>query len=70
MAWPPVPWRSKAAEEAIKGKAVTIESAKAAGAAAAQGAKPLSMNGYKVALLKTVVARALCVTVGNRYWEA
>jgi len=66
----PVPWRSKAAEEAIKGKAVTIETAKAAGSAAAEGAKPLSMNGYKVSLLKTVVARALCVTVGNRYWEA
>jgi xanthine dehydrogenase YagS FAD-binding subunit len=66
----PIPWRSKAAEEAIKGKPVTVESAKSAGAAAAAGAKPLSMNAYKVAMLKTVIARALCVTVGNRYWEA
>lgn len=66
----PLPWRSKAAEEAIKGKAVTVDSARAAGAAAAEGAKPLSMNGYKVPMLKTVIARALCVTVGNRYWEA
>lgn len=66
----PIPWRSKAAEEAIKGKAVTVESARAAGEAAAAGAKPLSMNAYKVAMLKSVIARALCVTVGNRYWEA
>lgn len=66
----PLPWRSKAAEEAIKGKAVTVDSARAAGAAAAEGAKPLSMNGYKVPMLKTVIARALCVAVGNRYWEA
>lgn len=66
----PVPWRSKAAEEAIKGQSVTLESAKAAGEAAAAGAKPLSMNAYKVSMLKTVIARALCVTVDNRYWEA
>ncbi|MFM1800706.1 MAG: 4-hydroxybenzoyl-CoA reductase subunit beta [Planctomycetota bacterium] len=66
----PVPWRSKAAEEAIKGQSVTLDSAKAAGEAAAAGAKPLSMNAYKVSMLKTVIARALCVTVGNRYWEA
>ena len=66
----PLPWRSKAAEEAIKGKAVTTDTARAAGAAAAEGAKPLSMNGFKVPMLKTVIARALCVTVGNRYWEA
>jgi len=65
----PLPWRSKAAEEAIKGKSVTLDSARAAGSAAAEGAKPLSMNGYKVAMLKTVITRTLCVTVGNRYWE-
>ena len=65
----PLPWRSKAAEEAIQGKSVTLDSARAAGSAAAEGAKPLSMNGYKVAMLKTVITRTLCVTVGNRYWE-
>ncbi len=27
------------------------------------------MNGYKVALTKTVVKRALLAAVGNRYWE-
>ena len=34
-----------------------------------EGAKPLSMNGYKVPLTKTVVKRALLAAVGNRYWE-
>ena len=66
----PIPWRSEAAEKAIDGKAVTMETAAAAGEAAAVGAKPLSMNGYKVALTKTVVKRALLAAVGNRYWEA
>jgi len=66
----PIPWRSKAAEEAIKGKTITVEAARAAGDAAASGAKPLSMNGYKVPMLKTVVARALCTAAGNKYWEA
>jgi len=65
----PIPWQSGAAEQAIVGKAVTLETAEAAGEAAAQGAKPLSMNGYKVALTKTVVKRALLAAVGNRYWE-
>ena len=65
----PIPWRSEAAEKAITGKAITIETAAAAGEAAVEGAKPLSMNGYKVALTKTVVKRALLAAVGNRYWE-
>jgi len=65
----PIPWRSEAAEKAITGKSVTMESATEAGEAATQGAKPLSMNGYKVALTKTVVKRALLAAVGNRYWE-
>lgn len=65
----PIPWRSEAAEKAITGKAVTLETADAAGSAAAAGAKPLSMNGYKVALTRTVVKRALLAAVGNKYWE-
>ena len=52
-----------------RGKAITMETAAAAGEAAVEGAKPLSMNGYKVALTKTVVKRALLAAVGNRYWE-
>jgi xanthine dehydrogenase YagS FAD-binding subunit len=65
----PIPWRSEAAEAAIRGKAISTEVATAAAAAAAEGAKPLSMNGYKVSLVRTAVKRALLDTVGNRYWE-
>ena len=65
----PIPWRSAAAEKAITGKRVSIETAAAAGEAATEGAAPLSMNGYKVPLVKTVVKRALLAAVGNRYWE-
>jgi xanthine dehydrogenase YagS FAD-binding subunit len=65
----PVPWRSAAAEKSIRGQSVTMETATAAGEAAVEGAKPLSMNGYKVSLTKTVVKRALLAAVGNRYWE-
>ncbi|WP_165253154.1 FAD binding domain-containing protein [Paludisphaera soli] len=65
----PIPWRSEAAEKAIRGKALTRETAEAAAAAAVEGAKPLSMNGYKVALVKTTVKRALLDAAGDRYWE-
>ena len=65
----PIPWRSKAAEEAITGKSITPESAATAAAASVEGAKPLSMNAYKVALTKTVVKRALLTAIGNRTWE-
>ena len=46
-----------------------METAAAAGEAAAEGAKPLSKNGYKVPLVKTAVKRALLRAVGNAYWE-
>jgi len=65
----PIPWRSAAAEKAITGKTITMESAAAAGEAAIEGARPLSMNAYKVGLTKTVVKRALLAAAGNRYWE-
>ncbi|QEH32733.1 4-hydroxybenzoyl-CoA reductase subunit beta [Aquisphaera giovannonii] len=65
----PVPYRCEAAEAAIAGKAVTTETASAAGEAATTGAAPLSMNGYKVALTKTSVKRALLAAIGKPYWE-
>ena len=65
----PIPWRSQAAERAITGKQVTVETAAAAGEAAVEGAAPLSMNAYKVPLTRTVVKRALLAAAGNRYWE-
>jgi xanthine dehydrogenase YagS FAD-binding subunit len=65
----PIPWRSETAERAIRDKTVSVDSATAAAMAAAEGAKPLSMNGYKVPLVKTAVKRALLDAIGNRYWE-
>jgi xanthine dehydrogenase YagS FAD-binding subunit len=65
----PIPWRSAAAEKSITGKTITMETAAAAGQAATEGAKPLSMNAYKVGLTSTVVKRALMAAAGNRYWE-
>ncbi|MEO6808467.1 MAG: FAD binding domain-containing protein [Isosphaeraceae bacterium] len=65
----PTPWRSKAAEEALQGKELNRETAEAAAEAAVKDAKPLSMNGYKVPLTKTVVKRALLSLAGDRYWE-
>ena len=65
----PIPWRSASAEKAITGKQVSVAAATMAGEAAAEGAMPLSMNGYKVPLTTTVVKRAILAAVGNRYWE-
>ena len=55
----PVPWRATAAEEALKGKKLSEATATAAGKAAAEGAKPLKDNAYKVRLVHTAVKRAL-----------
>ncbi len=66
----PIPWRSAAAEKAITGKRVTVETASAVAEAAIQGAAPLSMNAYKVLLTRTVVKRALLrATHEKGYWE-
>ncbi|MFO0950882.1 MAG: FAD binding domain-containing protein [Isosphaeraceae bacterium] len=67
----PIPWVSESAEKAITGKEVSLATAGAAGEAAVEGAKPLSMNAYKLALTKTAVKRALMLAAtGQRYWEA
>jgi xanthine dehydrogenase YagS FAD-binding subunit len=52
----PIPYRAKAAENAIRGKKLDVE---AAAAAAVGGATPLSDNGYKVPVLRELVRRAL-----------
>jgi xanthine dehydrogenase YagS FAD-binding subunit len=54
-----VPWRLTGVEAALRGKPATEESFAAAAAGAAEGAKPLSGNGFKVALLRRTVVRAL-----------
>lgn len=66
----PIPYRSEAAEKALAGKTLDAAAAEAAGEAATTGAKPLSMNGYKIPLIRTAVKRALLAAVGDRYWEA
>ncbi len=64
----PIPYRAKAAEEAIAGKEIDQDSAGAAGEAATKGAQPLSKNAYKVPLVKTAVKRALLKANGDEYW--
>jgi len=55
----PVPWVSEEAAQVLVGKAVSEETAKAAGDAAVSKAKPLSHNGYKVQLARVAVKRAI-----------
>jgi xanthine dehydrogenase YagS FAD-binding subunit len=66
----PTPHVAEAAAKAIEGRTVTEETATAAGRAAAEGAKPLSQNAYKVKLVEVAVKRALLTAAGaRRYWE-
>ncbi len=55
----PIPWHVPAAEEVLKGKAVTEELAAQAGEAAVSRAQPLDGNRYKVQLARTAVKRAI-----------
>jgi xanthine dehydrogenase YagS FAD-binding subunit len=67
----PTPLESSAAAKALEGKAITEESAGAAGEAAAEGATPLAQNAYKVKLIAVAVKRAILIAAGKkRYWEA
>ena len=61
----PVPWRIKAAEEALRGRSVTESTAASAAARAAVDARPLAENGYKVDIFKAVVARAILAAAAN-----
>jgi xanthine dehydrogenase YagS FAD-binding subunit len=66
----PTPHISEAAARALQGRAVTEATATAAGRAAAEGAKPLSQNAYKVRLVEVAVKRAVLIAAGQkRYWE-
>lgn len=55
----PVPIRAVAAEQILKGKAITPELASKAAEAAVANAKPLSMNAYRIELTKTLIQRAI-----------
>jgi xanthine dehydrogenase YagS FAD-binding subunit len=66
----PTPLLSEGAAKALEGKEITEATASAAGEAAAEGAKPLSQNAYKVQLLKVAVKRAALLAAGAKpYWE-
>jgi xanthine dehydrogenase YagS FAD-binding subunit len=66
----PTPHLAARAAQSLEGKEVSEETAAAAGAAAAEGAKPLAQNGYKVKLIEVAVKRALLTAAGRKkYWE-
>jgi xanthine dehydrogenase YagS FAD-binding subunit len=54
-----VPWRLTAVEDALRGAPASTEAFEQAAAVAADGAKPLSHNGFKISLLTRTVVRAL-----------
>ena len=54
-----VPWRLTAVEEALRGGPATPTAFEAAASVAADGARPLTDNEFKVSLLKRTVVRAL-----------
>jgi xanthine dehydrogenase YagS FAD-binding subunit len=61
----PVPWISAEGEQALVGKTVSEETAKACAAAALANAKPLSHNAYKVQLARVAVRRAILKASGG-----
>ncbi len=54
-----IPWRARRAEEALRGRKLTEASASAAAEAEFRDARVRSYNGYKVALGKATIVRAL-----------
>ena len=67
----PTPYVAEAAGKSLEGKSLTEESINAAAELAAEGAKPLAQNGYKVRLAVVAVKRALLTAAGaKKYWEA
>ena len=55
----PYPVRFTAAEDAVRGQAVSDETGERAGEIAVRGVRPLAHNGYKVALLRNLVKRSV-----------
>ena len=61
----PTPWRLPEVEQLLDGQRITPELAAKAGEAAVSGARPLAKNGYKVPMVRAMVARTI-VTVADR----
>src|SRR5882672_4313878 len=55
------PWQARAAEQALRGRALTPETARAAGDAALQGAKASRDNAFRIELGARTVADALMI---------
>jgi xanthine dehydrogenase YagS FAD-binding subunit len=55
----PMPYRAEAAEDVITGHVITKGLASKAAEKALEDAKPLSMNGYKIEIAKTLVRRLI-----------
>ena len=60
----PVVRRSTEAESALQGKPISEETARAAGKLSVQGARPLSMNTYKLDLFPVAVYRTVLLAAG------
>jgi len=61
----PVPWISAEAGQALAGKTISEDVAKAAADAALQNAKPLRHNAYKVQMARVAVKRAILKAAGG-----
>jgi xanthine dehydrogenase YagS FAD-binding subunit len=59
-----VPWRLPAVEQALIGRAAQPDLWRDAASHAADGAKPLSENGFKIDLVKRTVERQLATVAG------
>jgi len=55
----PIPWRATEAEAALVGKPLDADAIGRAAAASVAGAQPLSHNGYKIHLVRGIVAETL-----------
>jgi xanthine dehydrogenase YagS FAD-binding subunit len=62
----PIPWRSRDAEEVLRGKTFSEALAHEAAEAAVKGAKPMTQNAYKVQVARTTVQRALMQAAGPK----
>jgi xanthine dehydrogenase YagS FAD-binding subunit len=60
------PWRLPAVEDALRDLPLRKETAEAAAALAAEGARPLAQNGFKVTLVRRTIVRALLSVAGVR----
>jgi xanthine dehydrogenase YagS FAD-binding subunit len=61
----PVPWPARGAEAALEGARIDAGTARRAGEAAVAGAEPLAQNGYKAALARALVRRAVLQAAGG-----